>query len=125
MAISPFIKHQLSIYEANVNRDYGFGRLGEAGEAKFNDFLGVTFIVTNMLPTFDTVDSTGATVSDCRMCCAWLKNRISYGIWRGTSYQLLPLSEKVDVRYRLLAKGRMGCARKDEDSVFVIPMTEA
>ena len=51
----------LLLMEQTQNRNYGFSSLTN-GEV--NDFLGVKFLITNMLP----LDETGS-----RLCVAWLK----------------------------------------------------
>ncbi len=125
VAISPFVKRLLALYEVRNNADYAFAKLGESGETTFNEYLGVNFIVTNMLPTMTTEDKLGNQIENARMCCVWLSNRVGFGMWKKTEFEMLPVVDKVDVRYRQLVTAHMGCARKDEKSVFVMPMVES
>lgn len=123
VAISPAVAQVLRLYEAKNNKDYGFNKLGE-GLCVYNEYTRVQFIVTNMLPTMDTVDREGSTVAGCRMCAAWLKNRVGFGIWKDTEFELLDVNDRVAVRHRQLASGKAGCARKDEDTTLILPILE-
>lgn len=124
VAISPAVKQLLQSLEIRLNHDYGFQKLGEAGNATYNEALNLTFIVTNMLPTMDTEDKSGTKVTGARMCCAWLKSRVEFGTWRGTEFSLKDVNNKVDIDHYLRVKGKAGCGRKDEDTVFVLPEVE-
>ncbi len=124
VAISPFVKRILSEYEVSLNHDYGYGKMGENGGTTYNSHLGANFIVSNMLPQMNTTDMNNEAVNYCRMCCAWLKNRVGFGVWKNTEYELVLEPRKIDVRYRQLAVGHVGCTRLDEDTVFVMPMDE-
>lgn len=124
VAISPAIKQALRSLEIAVNNDYGFNKLGEAGNATYNESLNITFIVTNMLPLMDTEDKNGSSVTDARMCCAWLRNRIKFGNWRSTEFSMKDINNKVDMDNYLRVRGKAGCGRMDEDSVFVLPELE-
>lgn len=123
VAISPAIAQVLRLYEAKLNKDYGFSKLGE-GQCVYNEFTRVQFIVTNMLPEMDTVNKAEAEVKGCRMCAAWLKNRVGFGLWKETEFELLQVNDRVAVRHRQLASGKAGCARKDEDTTLIIPIKE-
>lgn len=124
VCISPAVKQMLQALELKLNRDYGFSTLGEAGSTTYLNKTGITWIVSNMLPTMNTEDKSGTAVNNARMCCAWLKNRVSFGVWDDWEYIIQELTDKVDVRERSLATGYFGCARKDEHSVFVLPELE-
>lgn len=124
MCISPAIKQLLCSLEMKHNKDYGFSQLGEAGESCYNSYTNITFVVTNMLPTMNTENKSGEAINNARMCCAWLKNRVEFGIWQGTEFKLKDINDQVDVDFYLRAKGRAGCARKDDTTVFVIPTVE-
>ena len=124
VCISPAVKQMIQSYELKLNRDYGFSGLGEAGSCTYLEKTGINWIVSNMLPTMDTEDKSGAAVNGARMCCMWLKDRIGFGIWDEWEYIIQELTDKVDVRERSLATGYFGCARKDDDSVFVLPELE-
>ena len=124
VCISPAVKQMLQTLELKLNRDYGFSSLGEAGSTTYLNKTGITWVVSNMLPTMNTEDKSGTAVNNARMCCAWLKNRVSFGVWNDWEYIIQDLTEKVDVRERSLATGYFGCARKDEHSVFVLPELE-
>lgn len=120
VAISPAEKRLLSAYEVGLCKDYGFGKLSEVG-ATFNSQLGVTFIVTNMLPLMNTTNKAGTAVNNARMCCAWLKSQVGYGVWRGADWTLKDVNGKVDVDHELRVRGKAGCARFRDDCVFVLP----
>jgi len=122
--ISPAVKQMITSLELKLNRDYGFSTLGEAGSTTYLPKTGITWIVSNMLPTMDTVNKSGTEVKNARMCCVWLKNRVSFGVWDDMEYIIQTVTDKVDVRERSLATGYFGCGRKDEDSVFVLPELE-
>ena len=122
--ISPAVKQMVQSLELKLNRDYGFSNLGEAGTTTYLPKTGITWIVSNMLPTMDTETKDGTAVNGARMCCAWLKNRIGFGVWDDWEYITQQLTDKVDVRERSLATGYFGCGRKDEHSVFVLPELE-
>lgn len=124
VCISPAVKQLVCALELKLNRDYGFSSLGEAGTATYLGKTGFTWVVSNMLPTMNTENKSGTAVNGARMCCAWLKNRIGFGVWDDMEYIIQDVTDKVDVRERSLATGYFGCARKDEDSVFVIPELE-
>ena len=124
VCISPAVKQMLHTLELKLNRDYGFSTLGEAGSTTYLNKTGITWIVSNMLPTMDTENKSGTAVTGARMCCAWLKNRVSFGVWDDMEYIIQNVTDKVDVRERSLATGYFGCGRKDEDSVFVLPELE-
>lgn len=124
VAISPAVKQLLCSMEMKLNKDYGFSQLGEAGEACYNSFTNITFIVTNMLPTMDTEDKSGSPVTGARMCCAWLRNRVGFGVWQGAEFTLKDVNDKVDVDNYLRCRGKAGCSRMDEDTVFVLPCKE-
>lgn len=124
VCISPAVKQMVQTLELKLNRDYGFSTLGEAGSTTYLSKTGFTWVVSNMLPTMNTELKDGTAVNGARMCCAWLKNRIGFGIWDDWEYITQTLTEKVDVRERSLATGYFGCGRKDEDSVFVLPELE-
>lgn len=124
VGISPAVKQLLCVQELKLNRDYGFSTLGEAGSTTYLSKTGFTWVVSNMLPEMDTETKDGTAVAGARMCCAWLKNRIGFGVWDDWEYTIQELTEMVDVRERSLATGYFGCGRKDEHSVFVIPELE-
>lgn len=85
----------------------------------------MNFIVTNMLPTMTTENKLGNQIENARMRCLWLSNRVGFGMWKKTEFEMLPVTDKVDVRYRQPVTAHMGRARKDEKSVFVMPMLES
>lgn len=121
--ISPFVAQMLRMYESKVNKDYGFNKLGE-GLCVYNEYTRVQFVVSNMLPLMDTVDKYGNVVKDCRECVCFLKNRVGFGLWKDTEFELLDVNTKVAVRHRQIASGKAGCARKDEDTVLILPVKE-
>lgn len=122
--ISPAVKQMVQNLELKLNRDYGFSTLGDAGSTTYLPKTGITWVVSNMLPTMDTELKDGTAVNGARMCCAWLKNRVGFGVWDDWEYITQQLTDKVDVRERSLATGYFGCGRKDEHSVFVLPELE-
>ena len=124
VCISPAVKQLICALEMKLNRDYGFSTLGEAGSTTYLSKTGFTWVVSNMLPTMNTENKSGGAVENARMCCAWLKNRIGFGVWDDMEYIIQDVTDKVDVRERSLATGYFGCGRKDEDSVFVLPELE-
>ena len=124
VAISPAVKQLLQSLELRLNRDYGFNKLGEAGNSTYNESLNITFLVTNMLPTMDTENKEGTEISGARMCCAWLRSRIKFGTWRDTVFTMKDVNNMVDVDNYLRVKGKAGCGRMDEDTVFVLPEVE-
>jgi hypothetical protein len=124
VCISPAVKQMIQALELKLNRDYGFSTLGEAGTTTYLSKTGITWVVSNMLPTMDTKTIGGQDVTGARMCCAWLKNRIGFGVWDDWEYRIQDLTEMVDVRERSIATGYFGCGRKDEHSVFVLPELE-
>ncbi len=124
VAISPAVKRELLTYELTQNRDYGFSALGEAGQVAVCSKMGVTFIVSNMLPKMDTEDKTGKVITGARMCCAWLKNRVGVGIAESPTWEMRTVDKKVDVTHRIVVTGAMGAARRDEDTTFVLPCIE-
>jgi hypothetical protein len=123
LAISPAVKHLMRSYEISVNRDYGFAAITD-GVASYNKNLNATVLCTNMLPTFDTQDKSGATVAGARMCCAWLKSQVGFGMWKQTEFTLKDVNDKVDVDHYIRCKGKAGCARLRDDAVFVLPVLE-
>lgn len=124
VAISPAVKQLLQSLELRLNRDYGFNKLGEAGNSTYNESLNITFLVTNMLPTMDTENKEGTDIAGARMCCAWLRSRIKFGTWRDTMFTMKDVDDMVDVDNYLRVKGKAGCGRMDEDTVFVLPEVE-
>lgn len=123
VGISPAEKQLLSAYEVGLNRDYGFGKLNETG-ATYNEHLNVTFLVTNMLPTMNTEDKNGTAVNNCRMCCAWLKSQIGFGMWKDADWTLKDVNGMVDVDHELRVRGKAGCMRYRDDAVFVMPVAQ-
>lgn len=124
VCISPAVKQMVQSYELKLNRDYGFSGLGEAGSCTYLEKTGINWVVSNMLPTMDTEKKDGTAVPGARMCCMWLKDRVGFGVWDDWEYIIQEVTEHVDVRERSLATGYFGCARKDDDSVFVLPELE-
>lgn len=124
VAISPAVKQLLQSLEIRLNHDYGFNKLGEAGNSTYNESLNITFLVTNMLPTMDTENKDGTAITGARMCCAWLRSRIKFGAWRDTTFTMKDVDDMVDVDNYLRVKGKAGCGRMDEDTVFVLPEVE-
>ena len=113
VAISPSQEMDMILWEQAQNRDYGFASL-TTGEV--NKFLKCTFFVTNMLP----VDADGN-----RLCAAWLKSRVKFGVWKDASFRIEPRPEYVDVREQITVKAAMGATRLDNKTVFVLPCKEA
>ncbi len=85
------------LMEQTQNRNYGFSSLTN-GEV--NEFLKVKFFVTNMLP----IDEQGN-----RLCCAWLRSRVKFGVWRDAQFRVEARSEYVDVREQITVKAGPGC----------------
>lgn len=121
VAISPAEKQLLSAYEVGLSRDYGFGSLNETG-ATYNKKLNVTFVVTNMLPLIDTENVNGTSVKGCRCCCAWLKSQVGFGTWKDADWTLKDVTGMVDVDHELRVRGKAGCMRMRDDSVFLLPV---
>ncbi|MEG0587636.1 MAG: phage capsid protein [Akkermansia sp.] len=113
IAITPAQHMDLLLMEQTQNRNYGFSSLTN-GEV--NSFLGVKFLVTNMLP----LDASGN-----RLCVAWLKSRIEFGVWKDAQFRIDPRNEYVGVREQILVKAASGATRKDKDMVFLMPCKEA
>lgn len=124
VAISPAVKQLLQSLEIRLNHDYGFNKLGEAGNSTYNESLNITFLVTNMLPTMNTENKEGTVITGARMCCAWLRSRIKFGTWRDTTFTMKDVDDMVDVDNYLRVKGKAGCGRMDEDTVFALPEVE-
>lgn len=124
IAISPAVKQMLMAMETRIMRDYGFSKLGDAGSCSYNSSMNMNFLVTNMLPTFNAPNIAGGTDTGARMCCAWLKSRIKFGNWRQTEFTLKDVNDKVDVDHYVRVRGKAGCGRMDEDTVFVLPVIE-
>lgn len=123
LAISPAVKQMLNAYESVINRDYGFSKLVQ-GVPTFNAALNATVVVTNMLPTMNTEDKSGAAVNGARMCCAWLKSQVGFGMWKDTEWTLKDVNGKIAVDHALRVRGKAGCARLRDDAVFVLPVVE-
>lgn len=113
VAISPKQHMDLLLMEQTQNRNYGFSSLTN-GEV--NDFLGVKFLITNMLP----LDETGS-----RLCVAWLKSRVKFGIWKNAAFRIEARSEYVDVQEQITIKAALGATRLDNKTVFLMPCREA
>lgn len=112
VAISPMQHMDMLLWEQTQNKNYGFNCLTNG---KVNDILGVKFLVTNMLP----LDANGN-----RMCVAWLKSRIEFGVWRDATFRIEARPEYIGVREQILVKASCGATRKDEDMVFLMPCKE-
>lgn len=112
VAISPSQEMDMILWEQAQNRDYGFTSL-TTGE--INKFLKCTFFVTNMLP----VDENGN-----RLCVAWLKSRVKFGLWKDASFRIEPRPEYVDVREQITVKAAIGATRLDNKTVFALPCKE-
>lgn len=123
LAISPAVKQMMNAYEAVQNRDYGFSKLVQ-GVPTFNSSLNATVVVTNMLPKMDTEDKSGGAVTGARMCCAWLKSQVGFGMWKDTEWTLKDVPNKIAVDHALRVRGKAGCARLRDDAVFVLPVLE-
>lgn len=128
-AISPAVKRQLLMLEAKNNHDYGFASIGDIGTTSVVSGLGLTVVMTNMLPVMDTLYTVGTDagskgVRNARMVPFWLKNRVQIAYPKRTEFEILTINDKVDVRYRILATGMIGACRKDEKSTFVMPVAE-
>lgn len=113
VAISPAQHMDMILWQQSQSRDYGFQSLVK-GEV--NEFLGVKFLVTNMLP----LDKEGN-----RMCVAWLKSRVKFGIWRDAEFRIAPREELVGLREQVMLKASSGATRMDKDTVFLMPCKEA
>lgn len=124
VAISPTVKRMLTLYESCVNSDYGFRRLDAAGSTTYINSLNINIVVTNMLPLMDTETTKGEAVPGARMCAVWLRSRIGFGTWKETEFTLKDVNNLVDVDHCVRIRGRIGCGRKDEDTVFVLPEVE-
>lgn len=112
VAISPKQHRDMLLLEQTQNRNYGFASLTN-GEV--NDFLGVKFLVTNMLPADDQAN---------RLCCAWLRSRIKFGPWKEAQFRIEARSEFVDVREQITVKAALGASRLDNKTVFLMPCKE-
>lgn len=112
VAISPRQHRDMILLEQTQNKNYGFASLTNG---EINDFLGVKFLVTNMLPS----DEEGN-----RLCCAWLRSRIKFGIWRDGEFRVESRSEYVDVREQITVKAALGATRLDNKTVFLMPCKE-
>lgn len=123
LAISPAVKQMLNAYEAVQNRDYGFSKLVQ-GVPTFNSSLNATVVVSNMLPTMDTVDKSNSEIKGARMCCAWLKSQVGFGMWKDTEWTLKNVTGPIAVDHALRVRGKAGCARLRDDAVFVLPVLE-
>lgn len=113
VAISPKQHMEMLLMEQTQNRNYGFSSLTN-GEV--NEFLKVKFLVTNMLP----IDEQGN-----RLCCAWLRSRVKFGVWRDAQFRVEARSEYVDVREQITVKAALGATRLDNKTVFLLPCKEA
>lgn len=92
-----------------------FQSVGSLTNGEVNAFLGVKFLVTNMLP----LDADGN-----RMCVAWLKSRVEFGVWKDAQFRIEPRPEYIGVREQILVKAASGATRKDKDMVFLMPCKE-
>ena len=124
-AISPAIKQMLISLEIHANKDYGVSKLGDAGSTTYNNALNINFVVTNMLPTMDTVKTNGTAVKGARMCAMWLKNQVCFADWRKTSFTLKDVNDKADVDHKLRVRGVVGAGRKDSISTLILPELES
>lgn len=113
VAISPKQHMDLLLMEQTQRRDYGFSSLTNG---QVNDFLGVKFLITNMLP----LDEAGN-----RLCVAWLKTRVKFGIWKEAAFRIEPRSEYIDVREQITVKAALGATRLDNKMAFLMPCKEA
>lgn len=113
VAISPTQHMDLLLMEQTQRRDYGFSSLTNG---QVNDFLGVKFLITNMLP----MDEEGN-----RLCVAWLKTRVKFGVWRDVAFRIEPRSEYIDVREQITVKAALGATRLDNKMTFLLPCKEA
>lgn len=84
MAITPFEKAQMIMWEQQQNKDYGFSVL-EHG--KVNSMLGINFLVTNMLP----LDANGN-----RICPMWLKSKVVLGAWEEPKFRIDTRQDYID-----------------------------
>ncbi len=112
VAITPAQHMDMLLLEQTQNRNYGFQSLTN-GEV--NAFLGVKFLVTNMLP----LDEDGN-----RMCVAWLKSRVEFGVWKDAQFRIEPRPEYIGVREQILVKAASGATRKDKEMFFLMPCKE-
>jgi hypothetical protein len=113
VAITPAQHMDLLLLEQTQNKNYGFSSLVN-GEV--NAFLGVKFLITNMLP----LDADGN-----RMCVAWLKSRVEFGVWKDAQFRIEARPEYIGVREQILVKASSGCSRLDKDTFFLMPCKEA
>ena len=113
VAISPLQHEEMVLWEQSMNKNYGFQSLTN-GEV--NQFLGVKFLITNMLP----VDAEGN-----RMCVAWLKSRVKFGTWKDATFRVDPRNEYIGVREQVLIKAACGATRLDNENVFLMPCKES
>lgn len=125
LLISPAVAQVMSSLEMSINRDYALGDLGELGRPVFNKAIGATIIQTNQLPTMDTTNKEGNSIKGARMCCAYLKSQIGFGRWRNTEFRIKEINNKVAMDYYLRVRGSVGCGRKRDDAVFVLPVLES
>lgn len=95
-AISPKQHMDLLLMEQTQSRDYGFSSLSKG---QINDFLVVKFLITNMPP----IDDAGN-----RLCVAWLKTCVKFGIWKEAAFRIEPRSEYIDVREQITVKAALG-----------------
>ena len=112
VAISPAQEMEMILWEQAQNKDYGFTSL-TTGEV--NKFLKCTFLVTNMLPT----DAEGN-----RLCAAWLKSRVKFGLWRDAQFRIEPCYQYIDIQELITVKYAMGASRLDNKTSFVLPCKE-
>lgn len=80
-----------------------------AGEV--DTFLGIKFIQTNSLPTDP--------VTGYRICPAWVKSKIKFGLWDDFKVKL-SIRDDLDEALQLRAKFACGATRLTEDAVFKI-----
>lgn len=125
LVISPAIAQVLGSLEMSINRDYALGDLGDIGRPVYNKAVGATIIQSNMLPTIDTEDKNGTSITGARLCCAYLKSQIGFGRWRNTEFRIKDINNKVASDYYLRVRGIAGCGRKRDDAVFAIPVLES
>lgn len=125
IAISPAVKQQLNALEIMLNKgDYGFSSLVD-GVPTFNKRLNATIVVTNLLPKMNTETKDGTAVNGARMCCAWLKSQIGFGLWKDSEFSIKTINNYVDVDNYCRVRGKAGCARMRDDAVFILPCIES
>ena len=114
MAITPQQLEDLLTAEKMINKDFGFGTLGETG---LNKFLNIRFLVTVDVPI---VDIGGMWVRACPM---WVRRDVAFGIWKNVEFSIDEWKDHWDT---VVAKMQFsyGAGRLREESMMIIHCAE-